>query len=115
MKNPPIIKLLKLYAFGRKYKDEFNEHFICCGIWETRSVKEEDGKRVYEFSCVAPFDFRVKTGDTRRMYEEVIIALCDEIEIVRKPIKEQECERSIATDDDSSTSPDHHNKSKREG
>jgi hypothetical protein len=99
MGDKPTIKLMKLFALKEKYDYKFDADFICQGIWKTQSVFYKDGHRAYELVCVAPFYETVKRGDTRKMYEDTIIATCDRIEIVRTPIEKlnstpnpQECD-----------------------
>lgn len=85
----PVIKLFKKYAANPYYDNVFDDSIICCGIWETRAVFIEKGKRIYEFICAIPFNDKVKRGDTRKMYEQVIVAICEKVEITRSAIVEK--------------------------
>ena len=88
--KPKIIKLLKLYALQQRFDNKISDGFICKGIWETRSVAyDEQGHRWFELVCVMPFSDHLSIGDKRKMYEDVIIEICEQIEIVRKPIINQ--------------------------
>jgi hypothetical protein len=85
-REPPVkVKLLTLWMIDKELQDEPSEHIISCGIWETRSVFYIDNKRAYELVCVVPMHKDIKLGDTRKMYEEVILSLCHPVEITHLP------------------------------
>lgn len=83
---PVKVKLLTLWMMDQEFEPrEPDEHFISLGMWETRSVFNEPGKRWYELVCVLPMHKNLKIGDTRKMYEDVILALCHPVQITHLP------------------------------
>lgn len=113
-RKPPIVKLFKNYAIKQDLQPSFDESFICEGIWTTNSVEEkEDGHRVYGFVCTVPFSTRVKIGDTRKMYEEVVIALCERIEIQRYTLLNSTPNDEVSDTTDDASSTDASNKEER--
>jgi len=80
------VKLLTLWMMDKEFEPkEPDEHMISCGVWETRSVFYKDNSRVYELACVLPMHRNLKIGDTRKMYEDVILALCHPVKITHLP------------------------------
>lgn len=86
--NKPAVKvkLFTLWMMDKQFesRDPY-EHMISLGIWETRSVMYKDNQRAYELFCVMPMSDKLKIGDTRRMYEDAILALCHPVMITHLP------------------------------
>lgn len=91
IKTPPKVKLLTLWMFDAHLETparEPNDHFISHGIWETRSAFFKDDRRAYELVCRMPMHPKLQVGDTRRMYEDVILGLCHQVVIQSLPKQE---------------------------
>ena len=88
-KRKPIIKLLKLFSLHRDYETQkVCQHHVSNGVWETLSVEEKSDenkkfKRIYTLQCVISWHPNLKIGETRKMNEESIIVLCDEMKLQR--------------------------------
>ncbi len=94
----PVIKLLTWWMLDSEYESKLsptNRHSLGGGIWEARSAFIKDESRAYEFVCVMPFHDDVKIGDTRKMYEDVVIMMCHQVTLthLQKPDK-----RDVAID-----------------
>jgi hypothetical protein len=83
---PVKVKLLTLWMMDKEFEPrEPDEYMISCGMWETCYVFYKDNHRAYELMCVLPMHKDLKIGDTRRMYEDVILALCHPVQITHLP------------------------------
>lgn len=81
----PKIKLLTWWMLDKQFHQDKDSHFLSCGIWETIGVQETNQGRVYEFRCILPSSDGVQVNDKRKMHEDVIIALCHQVEINHLP------------------------------
>ncbi len=86
--TPVKVKLLTLWMIDKEYETkDVNKHSISHGVWETISVFIKEGKRAYQLKCVWPAHKDLKTGETRKMYEDVLLELCHQVKIVDLPKK----------------------------
>ncbi len=85
--RPPVkVKLLTFWMRDKEFPiKEPHKHFISHGVWQTSAVEWKDHKRVYELTCAWPMHDKRKVGDTIKMYEGVLIALCHPVEITHLP------------------------------
>jgi hypothetical protein len=87
--NKPLVKLFKLYALKESFADTYSDNVICMGIWQTNAVFEVGESRVFELACVCPYNSKVQLDEKRKMDEQLMINLCDEITFTRTEITEQ--------------------------
>lgn len=88
-KRKPIVKLLKLFALQRAYETKgISDIHISHGVWTTLAVEEKIDekkrlKRIYTLQCVVSWHRDLKVGEERKMNEDGIIVLCDEMKLQR--------------------------------
>lgn len=88
-KRKPIVKLLKLFALQKNYEPKDpSDYKISNGVWTTLAVEEKIDelkrlKRIYTLQCVVSWHKDLNVGETRRMNEDSIIVLCDEMKLQR--------------------------------
>lgn len=95
----PTIKSLTWWTLDSEYESKVsgtNTHVLGGGIWEARSAFINEDSRAYEFVCVISFHADVKLGDTRKMYEDVVLALCHPVTLTHLPKPDK---RDVAIDD----------------
>jgi hypothetical protein len=84
----PTIKLLTWWMIDPAFESRSpsdDSHIISHGIWEARSVFINEDSRAYEFVCIMPHHDSIKIGDKRKMYEDVVLAMCHPVTLTHLP------------------------------
>lgn len=83
---PAKVKLQKMWMMDQHHQSLIpSTYMISHGIWLTTSMFMYENKRAFELTCIVSYHSKIKIGDTKRMYEGTIIAVCHEVELIHLP------------------------------